>query len=187
VLNEIPKQTYKRVLDVGCGRGIWGYLIRSERLGETCCIIGVDLFRPYLKHCKKHQVYDDLVMCHASRLPFQKKTFDLVLACELIEHLTKLEGCRFLHQVEEIGERIIMSTPNEFKQQKSESSRPTEVHKSGWRPSDFVNRGYKVHGVGFRFVRIYESNPYLWGFLFYVFTPISFVFPQLGEILVAKK
>jgi 2-polyprenyl-3-methyl-5-hydroxy-6-metoxy-1,4-benzoquinol methylase len=186
VLNEIPKQAYKRVLDVGCGRGIWGYLIRSEKLKEDCCIIGLDLHKPYLEHCKKYRVYDHLILCHASKLPFQKRTFDLALACDLIEHLAKPEGNRFLHELEEISDSIILSTPNGFKRQQSGNLPNTEFHRSGWSPSDFANRGYKVRGVGFKLAKIYELNPYLWGFLFYIFTPISFVFPQLGEILIAK-
>jgi len=187
VLNEIPKQASLRLLEVGCGRGIWGYLIRSERLGDTCYIIGIDLSRSYLRRCKKYRTYDDLILCHASKLPFQARAFNLVLACELIEHLVKPEGLSFLDQIEQISDRTILSTPNGFKHNDSGSLPSTEVHRSGWKPADFAHRGYKVRGIGFRFVRIYESNPLLWGFLFYVFTPISYVFPQLGEILIATK
>jgi len=187
VMNEIPKLIESRVLDVGCGHGIWGFLMRSERSGEESYIVGVDLFKPYLQHCKKYRVYNDLVLCHASKLPFRKKSFDLILACELIEHLSKHDGYHFLDDIEKIGTKIILSSPNGFKEQKAKDIPYTEAHKSAWGPPDFISRGYKVHGLGFKFIKIYESNPYLWGFLFYIFTPFSFLVPDLGEYLIAKK
>ena len=187
VMNEIPKLTDKRVLDVGCGHGIWGFLMQSERSGSESYVVGMDLFKPYLKHCKKYRVYDDLVLCHVSKFPFRKRSFDLVLACDLIEHLSKHKGYYFLEEIEKTGIKIILSTPNGFKKQKATDLPYTEAHKSAWRPSDFINRGYKVHGLGFKFIKIYESNPYLWGFLFYIFTPFSFLIPHLGEYLIAKK
>ena len=187
VMNEIPRLRGNKVLDVGCGHGIWGFLMRSERSGQDSHIVGVDLFKPYLEHCKKYRIYDDLVLCHASKLPFRKKSFDLILACELIEHLSKHDGCQLLHDIEIIGTRIILSSPNGFKEQKAIGMPCTEAHLSEWKPVEFTRRGYKVHGLGFKFVKVYESNPFLWGFLFYIFTPVSFLIPDLGEYLIAKK
>ena len=103
------------------------------------------------------------------------------------EHLSKKDGYLFLDDIEKMGTSIILSSPNGFKEQKAKNMPYTETHISAWNASEFASRGYKVNGIGFKHVKVYESNPYLWGFLFYIFTPISFSLPNLGEYIVAKK
>jgi len=42
-----------------------------------------------LKYCKKHKLYDTLILADAKYLPFRVGAFDIIIALELIEHLTK--------------------------------------------------------------------------------------------------
>ena len=96
ILSEIPLLDNKIVLDLGCGRGIWGYLMRSERMGDNAYLIGIDLYKPYLQFCKKYQVYDNILIADVRFLPFKDKSVDVVLAIEIIEHLEKDEGYKFI-------------------------------------------------------------------------------------------
>ena len=94
------------ILDVACGRGKWGYLLRvnwwrtekGKGDSEPKILIGVDIFFPFLKKVKYHRIYDDVVLCHASYLPFREDSFDVVLASEILEHIEKGEGQLLLRE-----------------------------------------------------------------------------------------
>ena len=61
-----------RILDVACGKGKWGYLIKVDfwytaagrfpKRKRLDFLIGIDIFPPYLKYLKKREIYDDLVL-----------------------------------------------------------------------------------------------------------------------------
>jgi len=188
VLKDFPE----RVCDLGCGRGVWGYLTRfilsSYRPDKEAYLIGVDIHRPYLEFVRKYKVYDDIILASVTQLPFKDKSINVILTIELIEHLSKDEGLVFLDEVERVcTDKIVLTTPNGFWSRKGSLDIPPEVHRSGWHVKDFKKRGYKIHGMGFKYVKFYTRYPFLWGILFYIFTPLSYVIPRLGEILMATK
>jgi len=83
---------------------------------------------------------------------FIDKTFDLVIATDLIEHLNKGEGLAFLNNAEIIAKKaIIIFTPNGFldteKYQANDVHSELDVHKSGWTEEDFNELGYKTELV----------------------------------------
>jgi len=65
----LPLVEGSTVLDVGCGRGKWGYLLKVDywytKAGrgkdELNYVVGTDLYSKYLRFVKYHRVYDDLV------------------------------------------------------------------------------------------------------------------------------
>lgn len=180
VLNEIPNLNGKVVIDCGCGKGVWGYLMRSEKEGDTAFIFAFDMHKPYLEFCKKYRVYDDLILADAKHMPFMDRSFDVVLAPELIEHLSKEGGERFLSEVDRICKDVaIITTPNGLW--------PTEAHRSSWGFKNFKVRGYKLRGIGFRLIKRPYVSRQIWGIFCYIFTPLAYVLPQLGEWLVAVK
>ena len=92
VMNELPNLTGKIVIDVGCGKGVRGYLMRSEKKGDETYIIGLDLSRKYLKFCKRYRVYDEVILSDASHMPIRGGRIDLLLASEVIGHMPKKKG-----------------------------------------------------------------------------------------------
>jgi len=187
VLNEVPQLENKRILDCGCGQGIWAYLMRCEKRGDEGYIVGLDLNEPFLAFCKKHRVYDDLVLSDTSRLPFRNKSFDMILASEVIEHLTKDQALKFLEEIERVCKRrIILTTPNGQRLWKAERNK-WQIHRSIWTAREFQKRGYKVRGIGFKYVELAKKSPYLWGFFRYSFTPLAYMIPHVAELLVAVK
>lgn len=186
IMEEIPSLDGKIVLDCGCGRGIWGYLMRSEVRGDNAYIVvGIDLYKPYLRFCRKYQVYDDLIVADIAHLPFKDKSIDMILAVAVLEHLSKDEGIKFLYEIQKIcKEIIIIGTPNGMREQKAIDEPSTLEHKSAWFVADFKRRGYKVRGWGFKY---HPKEPLIWGALRYICTPFAFVFPSISESLVATK
>ena len=142
-----PDRNGKSVLDVGCGKGwIMKSINRDRRLFTT----GVDIFDPYLRECKEQHIYDEYVLSDVRRLPFQDKSFDMVLCLEVLEHLEKQEAMEFLHQLERIGRRqIIISTPSGTCEQEAFDGDSYQEHKSTWTAAELGSLGYKVRGFGF--------------------------------------
>ncbi len=69
------------VLDLGCGSGLYGALVRPRARR----LVGVDLSSSMIKECRRKQVYDDLhVWDVVDYLAETKETFDLIVAMDVL-------------------------------------------------------------------------------------------------------
>lgn len=175
------------ILDLGCGKGINGFLIRLSRYLQNARLVGLDINDEYINFCKKYSIYDKMIKKSLPKIPFKNKSINLVICTEVIEHLTKKDGLKLLDEIDRVCKgRVILTTPNIFF--KTMPGDPDDKHLSLWTIKDFKMRGYKVYGVGLKM-------PLLWGdkflkfkqALYYFFTPISFIFPWLSGSLIAVK
>lgn len=150
VLSLFPKGGTGSVLDIGCGYGLFGYMLRMEREhgGE---LIGVDAYAPYIKKLRRHAgaVYDSLVIADARHLPFKMGAVDTVLASEVIEHLPREGGLALIAEAERVGRRLaIFTTPRGHLPQESHNGNDLEAHLSGWSERDFADRRYEIAYAG---------------------------------------
>lgn len=187
VLREIPRDpTQMLILDAGSGLGIWGYLLRAVRR-QSVRLIGIDLEWQYLSFVRARKIYDDLVHGHLAQLPFRAKSFDFVLAIEVIEHLPKVSGHLLLAELSRCCRRkVILTTPNGFLPQHVDGV-PSETHNSGWTVRELRSAGFQVRGIGSRAVPLDYENLILSSVFHYIGTPIAQAFPALGEWLIAVK
>jgi ubiquinone/menaquinone biosynthesis C-methylase UbiE len=120
-----------RVLDVGCGAGVYGYLLRNKwqdtpsgcgqfrdfgtrdtRLDEPELLAGIDIQIENVRRCKKHNIYDFLALADASRLPFPDNYVDTILCVEVLEHLVKSDALRAITEFRRVArQRIIITVP----------------------------------------------------------------------------
>ena len=147
ILDAIPVEC-KSLLDVGCGRGIIGALCRIYRNVDR--LVGLDGFLPYLEFNQKAGFYTDTILRNLSNtpLPLGTQEFEVVTCIEVIEHLELGAGQKLLDELERIGSRVIVTTPNILFQQQEYDGNVFQRHLSQWRPSDFRRRGYVVYGAG---------------------------------------
>jgi len=172
----------RSILDVGCGRGIIGALLRIYRDPER--VIGIDSFRPSIDFVRKLGVYDEVIEQDITKapIPFDDKSFDLVLCLEVIEHLEKKEGLKLLDELTRVGKRVIISTPGVYYQQQMYDGNPYQVHQSQYSVRELEKRGFEVYGVGslkFAGKTIRYLSPAL--------GKLTYLLPGLSSTLLAKK
>lgn len=103
-LSMIPNDT-KSVLDVGCGDGRITNVL-SERFAF---VVGTDISYNALKHVKGKKV-----LSKGTTLPFQDGSFDLVITCEVLEHILYHDYFNALKELERVSKNYILVTvPNE--------------------------------------------------------------------------
>jgi len=131
------------VLDVGCGFGEWGFLIKTRKQGAPY-IIGMDIWLPYLEKLHPLNIYNELIQADAPYVPLKSKSIDIALACEVLEHLPKGQGNILLKELERVTKKlIVISTPLNYPQ-KDVHGNPYERHVTEWAPDELKQLGFKV-------------------------------------------
>jgi Methylase involved in ubiquinone/menaquinone biosynthesis len=101
-----PLEDINNIIDIGCGEG---FVINNLDFPNTT---GVDISRSALKIAKKKN--PDCNLCSGSiyNISFKEKSFDLVIATEVLEHLERPELA--LKEIRRITKNYcILSVPNE--------------------------------------------------------------------------
>ncbi|MBU1046015.1 class I SAM-dependent methyltransferase [Patescibacteria group bacterium] len=125
------------VLDLGCGGNS---PLRHIKYGNYS--VGVDAQE---ETSKIHDRYIRADVLDIDKI-FPKKSFDAVIALDLIEHLEKERGLALLHKMETIArKKIIIFTPNGFVEQNN--SDEFQKHRSGWSLGELKNAGFKCVGM----------------------------------------
>jgi SAM-dependent methyltransferase len=148
VFNQLPECLDDlTILDVGFGRGIWGYLIKTMLTGKPY-IVGVEPYAPYCENQRKAFIYDELfngtIEEYLRDCPNTR--FDAIIASEVIEHLdpdTALNVMDELKRHLNPGGVLIITVPDGWTPG-GEGFDGNELHKhnSGFEIHDFTKRGY---------------------------------------------
>jgi ubiquinone/menaquinone biosynthesis C-methylase UbiE len=97
---------WPRILDVGCGSG--GTLVAVQELGE---VVGCDLSEDALGLCRRRDL-GGLVASRAEALSFTAESFDVVLACDVLEHVEHdAQGLAEIRRVLRPGGILILTVP----------------------------------------------------------------------------
>jgi len=130
------------VLDVGCGLALKSKYIPVQ------IRVGVDIHEPYFEHIESDVPYV-VVKYDVRKLRdiFMPKSFDLVIGCDIIEHLEKQEGFELLKQSEEIARKAVISeNPQGFIPQDIDilgyGGDHWQTHRSAWDAEEFEKLGY---------------------------------------------
>tara|TARA_B100001964_G_scaffold155828_2_gene171261 strand:- start:33 stop:818 length:786 start_codon:yes stop_codon:yes gene_type:complete len=99
-----------KILDLGCGLGLSSYL-----LSKNYDVIGADSSRPFIGYAKKHFKNVKYKREDARKLSFRDKTFDVVSACGVIEHIKEVnEVLSEMLRVTKKNGLIILVSPSWF-------------------------------------------------------------------------
>ena len=143
---RILNSTEGNVLDLGCGMGYWGLILKNR----GCSVVGIDVFLPYLRLVKMLEVYDAVLKCSVIALPFRTNCFDTALSIEVIEHLNKQDGLQLLRQARQVSNRVIVTTPQHYLSGQNLPSwvPKSEHHHSHWTEQDFQQEGFTITYLG---------------------------------------
>lgn len=132
------------VLDAACGLSLKSKYIPAQ------IRVGVDIHEKYFDHIEADVPY--VVMKHDIRKLeeiFMPKSFDIVIALDVVEHLEKEESLDLLRQCEKIARKaVIIETPKGYVPQNMDiqghGADEWQTHRCGWEVEEFESLGYKT-------------------------------------------
>ncbi len=147
-----------RVLDIGCGTGRGGQVLKS--LNNKLKISGLDCAKDRLERLPK-QVYEQSIYSLSTHIFCEDRTFDVVVAGEFIEHIYPIDVDKTLTEifrVLKVGGRLLLTTRN-----------PLDIKKRIYRESILDNDDHlsqhfhdalslKLKMMGFASVKVYGSG-----------------------------
>ena len=148
VINTVKRDMDRQgrsVLDVGCGDGLMGGMLKNKKILS----IGADIDIKSLKKGYENATHDGYIMCDVRNLPLQQKSFDTVLAIEVLEHQEKADALKTIKTWEQIARRqVIITTPVGECRVAAKKDNPFDEHKSFWYPEEMKRQGYTIRGHG---------------------------------------
>ncbi len=132
------------VLDAACGLSLKSKYIPAQ------IRVGVDIHEEYFKHIEAEVPY--VVLKYDIRKLneiFIPKSFDIVIALDVVEHLEKEESLELLRQCEKIARKaVIIETPKGYIPQNMDiqghGGDEWQTHRCGWEPEEFEALGYQT-------------------------------------------
>ncbi|MGA3265639.1 MAG: class I SAM-dependent methyltransferase [Verrucomicrobiota bacterium] len=189
------------ILDVACGFGRWGCLMRTNYgewdLSGPPVVDALDAFAPNVEYARKLGVYREVWQ---AELPcaIPRAKYDTILASEVLEHLPMSVVEKVLDEFEAAARRrVIVTTPNwQCLRGGSETflgQNEFDHHLSYISAGQFRRRGYRVYGAGFGnpralSVKFFAHTVRLFGVRdFSMFDSLSKNMPSLAHTIVAVK
>ena len=161
--------------------------------------MGVDAYPPYIEESKRKNIHDEYILSDIMKVDFPEKSFDAVIAAQVIEHVNSEDAAILIKRMERWAKKkVLMTTPN-----CQTGFVPTQAghghtegfdrygdsalmsHKSGWTVDAFENLGYRVRGYD-GFERFY-GKPGFGRVLYNLSFPFSYFFPRHARQLLAMK
>jgi len=108
----LPKDKSIRILDIGCGGGHFLYFLLKKGYYN---VEGIDISPSQVLRCKQIVNAKVVVADVFKFLPLRKKTYDVIVMNDFIEHFTKKQIRTLLQLVYESlkdGGKVIIRTPN---------------------------------------------------------------------------
>lgn len=135
------------ILDIGCGQGFPMRMIKNRM--EVKKSVGVDLFKPYIEIGKKLKIHNQYIISDVRKLKFTNRSFDVVLALQILEHLKKKDAWKVVEKIEKIAKKqIIIATPIGKMYHPMVDNNKLQLHISAFYPEEFEKRGYKIIRFG---------------------------------------
>ncbi|MFJ5037943.1 class I SAM-dependent methyltransferase [Streptomyces parvulus] len=119
------------VIDVGAGSGTYARALRGRRPWEGRWT-AVEAWEPYVDRFGLTGLYDRVVVADARTLrgPFFRA--DLVIAADVLEHMTRADAVRLLGKIRAHAAHLVVSVPVLHLDQGAVYGNPYETHVDHW-------------------------------------------------------
>ena len=128
IVNKILSNPNRAVLDVGCGEGKWGKLLK----GRVSTLDGIEVWEPYIQRYNLSQFYDTIYNVDMREFVFDKK-YDVVILGDVLEHVVRDDALTFLNMFKENVSVIYLTIPITVCIQEGDPwGNPFENHRCQW-------------------------------------------------------
>jgi cyclopropane fatty-acyl-phospholipid synthase-like methyltransferase len=155
-LAHLPADHQAPILDVACGAGHFLYFLKKQGYGN---IAGIDISQEQLEIARKMGVSEVQKVDMFKFLAKHKGKYELIIANDIVEHLTKNEVIQFLDAVFAAlrpGGRVIVNTENAASLFGASRVFIDFTHEQGFTP---ISLSQVLRVCGFDEVRIYPNSP----------------------------
>jgi SAM-dependent methyltransferase len=123
------------VLDVGCGAGKYGRIVRSAL--DVRSLIGYEPEKSYVARFRLRKLYDEVrIKPIQEAIQAPSEHFDMCIFGDSLEHLPKSAGNDVVHFFLYRTSFVVVVAPLEYLQDNGERER-FEAHLSSWSPLEF--------------------------------------------------
>ena len=145
IMEKIIKINPLKVLDVGCGFGKYGVLVREYlelwdgRYDYTFKrqVDAVEVFADYITPMHRY-IYNKIYQNDIFDIVDQLVGYDLILIIGTLEHFEKIQGIHLLYQLLKENKGILISTPRVWQAQEAGFGNKYEAHKCAWFEDEFI-------------------------------------------------
>jgi predicted TPR repeat methyltransferase len=127
----------KSVLDLGAGSGNYQKMMSPETPNASWS--AVEIFKPYIDHYKLDRIYNKVI--HADIRQFSSlESYDVVIAGDVLEHMTKNEAISVVMNLLPFCKYFIISIPIVKWEQGEIDGNPYEAHvKDDWSHEEVIS------------------------------------------------
>lgn len=126
----------RSVLDIGAGAGTYAKLI-ADKAGAHWTAL--EVWTPYIKRYKLADKYDQVIVADARYLDYSLIKPDMVIAGDVLEHMTKAEAQSVIDRFKEHANSIIICVPLVHLDQSAYMGNWFEEHKDHWTYEDMCS------------------------------------------------
>lgn len=129
----------KTVIDIGVGKGTYSRLIKGAPINDQANWTAVEAWAPYATTYKLANWYNNIIIADAYYLDYGKVYnghADLVIAGDVLEHMTKTESKELIAEFKKHAKNIIISIPLLHLDQDSYKGNWFEKHVDHWHFED---------------------------------------------------
>lgn len=123
-----------RILDIGVGSGTYAKLLKNNNVCVNTEIIGIEAWKPYLEQFALDSLYTKIINQDVRSIAWKDLgNFDVAIAGDVLEHVTKEEAIDIVEQVLDFSKTLIISIPVVHMPQDAYEGNPFEIHvKPDW-------------------------------------------------------
>lgn len=117
------------ILDIGVGEGTYFNLLSSIKEFTWS---GIEAWEPYIKKYELEKKYNTIFHCDVRNFGWNKR-YDLVIAGDVLEHMTKQDAILLVEKILDNSNMLIISIPVVYMPQDEFEDNPFEIHvKPDW-------------------------------------------------------
>lgn len=151
LLQTINRLSPATILDIGCGNGKMGHLVKEYFPDIT--IDAAEVFPKYIKNCHREN-YGTITIGNALEMDIAQ--YDLYLIIDVLEHWEKEPAMVLLRKLTKMGD-VLISTPRSVGEQGAEYGNKWETHVSQWLEYEFDEFQSEPLPSDFAFIRILKK------------------------------